>query len=135
MNLDARGGCLCGQLRWSVAGEVLFSGFCHCRDCQRSSGAGGRPFVGVGSEDVELRGASHAFTSTGTSGRTIERHFCPSCGSTVFARPPRPADFTIIYAGSFDEPQLFAPSIAIFTRSRPGWEGRRPGLQEFRDDA
>ena len=33
------GGCLCGAIRYESGGEPAFSLQCHCRDCQRQSGA------------------------------------------------------------------------------------------------
>ena len=33
------GGCLCGAIRYESDGEVMFALRCHCRDCQRQSGA------------------------------------------------------------------------------------------------
>lgn len=33
------GGCLCGRVRFRVTAEALDSGYCHCRMCQRNSGA------------------------------------------------------------------------------------------------
>lgn len=37
------GGCACGAIRYSIAGEPVFSNDCHCRDCQRESGTGHGP--------------------------------------------------------------------------------------------
>jgi len=33
------GGCLCGKVRFRVTAPPFDSGYCHCRMCQRSSGA------------------------------------------------------------------------------------------------
>jgi hypothetical protein len=33
------GGCLCGKLRFRVTAPMLESGYCHCRMCQKNSGA------------------------------------------------------------------------------------------------
>jgi len=36
------GGCLCGAVRYECSAKPMMTGNCHCRDCQKSSGA---PFV------------------------------------------------------------------------------------------
>ena len=33
------GGCLCGKVRFRVAAPPIDSGYCHCRICQKNSGA------------------------------------------------------------------------------------------------
>ena len=40
MDKPYTGGCACGAIRYSIAGEPLFSYHCQCRDCQRESGSG-----------------------------------------------------------------------------------------------
>jgi len=40
-------------------------------------------------------------------------------------------DSFTIYAGSLDDPSLFRPRIAIFTRGRPEWAMIPPGLKVY----
>jgi len=37
----AKGGCLCGEVRFSAPDEVVEVGVCHCNMCQRWSGGPG----------------------------------------------------------------------------------------------
>ena len=32
------GGCLCGQLRYSTDADPIFTGACHCKNCQKLTG-------------------------------------------------------------------------------------------------
>ena len=41
------GGCLCGMLRYEAVGEPLYIGHCYCTDCQKASGSGVHPVLGV----------------------------------------------------------------------------------------
>jgi hypothetical protein len=76
--------CCCGSLRAEVTGEPAFVGACHCTECQRRTGS---PF-GVGTlfpkKQVRAEGPSKAYVRGSDSGRKIETHFCPDCGSSVF---------------------------------------------------
>ena len=121
--MTIKGGCLCGQVRYSIDAEPLYAGFCHCRDCMKATGSGFGAFMGFRAADVAVSGETRRFTKTGGSGDPTARYFCPDCGSTVYgdggeANPGR--DITI-YAGTLDEPELFQPQVAIFTHSRPSW--------------
>ena len=116
------GGCQCGALRYRAEGEPLIQGFCHCRNCQRISGAGHIGFICFPESAVVVEGATRSYSLTGGSGRMATRHFCPTCHSDVFGRAEVMAGRINLYAGSLDDTSQFQPSIAIFTSSRPAWD-------------
>jgi hypothetical protein len=76
--------CCCGSLRAEATGEPVFVGACHCTECQRRTGS---PF-GVSTyflkEQVRTDGPSKIYVRGSDSGRKIEIHFCPHCGTSVF---------------------------------------------------
>ena len=37
--MDRRGGCRCGKVRYTVSGEPLRTGLCHCTSCRKESGS------------------------------------------------------------------------------------------------
>ena len=47
MSSSLTGGCQCGAVRYECAAEPLFTGNCHCRDCQRSTGSAYVPALAV----------------------------------------------------------------------------------------
>ena len=103
------GGCLCGDVRIVASGQPYRVGVCHCLDCRKHHGA--------------LFHASAIFSQNAVtiSGETRDyegRHFCPRCGSSVFARS---GDETEINLGSLDEPDQFRPSYELFIGSRESW--------------
>ncbi len=103
------GGCLCGDVRIIAAGRPYRVGLCHCLDCRKHHGA--------------LFYASAIFPEKAVTinGRTSHykgRHFCPRCGSSVFART---GDEVEIHLGSLDEPNQLAPTYESWTVRRETW--------------
>ena len=115
------GGCLCGASRYQSPGPALFSVVCHCRDCQRASGSGGVPVLGVDKASFTRSGPIRASRCTGGSGQWAVRNFCGECGSLLFGTPESAPDLVTIYAGSLDDRSGFAPSDALFVGQRPPW--------------
>jgi hypothetical protein len=125
------GGCLCGALRYEAEGEPQFSGLCYCADCRKASGSGFIPFLGFSSQVVRFTGSSVKFSSKAASGRDAVRNSCPTCGSLVHGGEIGKHDQFTIYAGTLDDPSMFHPTIAIFTRDHPEWATVPAGLKTY----
>ncbi len=112
------GGCLCGKVRFRVMGTPLDSGYCHCRMCQKNSGA---PVVAWATFPIAsfswIAGQPGAYASSAEATRS----FCASCGSyLVFMSTSSPAEVSINVA-SLDAPDAFPPRKHIFVESRISW--------------
>lgn len=126
-----RGGCLCGALRWAATGVPRYMGLCYCADCRKASGSGFIPFIGFAADQLRIDGPSQAFESPAARGGRSTRNFCAICHSLVFGGIAGESDEHTLYAGSLDDPALFAPTMAIFTRDRPAWARVPAGLVLF----
>ena len=115
--MDITGGCLCGEVRYRAKGEALWVVHCHCRWCQRVSGAAFLTYVGFRTEDLEwAKGAPTIFESSAE----VERGFCARCGSTLsFARPRR--GNIDVCVGTLDNPHGIDPEEHIFTDQQLAW--------------
>ena len=88
------GGCLCGAVRYSVRGEPVHVGRCHCAECRKESGSAFTVYAHWPLEAFELSGDISSFDGRG---------FCPRCGSRLL-NPPEPGDTQIeIRIGTLDE--------------------------------
>ena len=125
------GGCLCGAIRYEAEGEPLYAVHCCCRDCQRASGAGHVPVMGVLKASFKVNGETKSYTKTGGSGLRSIRHFCPECGSLLFGTPEVSPDAVTIYVGSLDDPSAFKPQSILFTRDRAAWDQIAGSIPEF----
>src|SRR5262245_65069892 len=59
------GGCLCGKVRYESQGDALFGVLCHCRDCQRVSGTGRVPVMGVLKSTFRVTGETKSYSVWG----------------------------------------------------------------------
>ncbi len=125
------GGCLCGAVRYQAAGNPLWAVLCHCRDCQRLSGTGHVPVMGMSKSSFTASGETRSYTVRGTSGGRATRHFCPTCGSLLFGTTEVAPDAVSIYVGTLDEPSVFQPEAVLFKRDRHGWDVVAGALAEF----
>lgn len=116
------GGCLCGRVRYEAQGAALFGVLCHCRDCQRASGTGHVPVMGIPKATFRVTGETKSYGALGGSRKQAIRHFCPNCGSLLFGTPEIVPDIVTIYVGSMDDPNEFSPEYSQFTRDRPDWD-------------
>jgi hypothetical protein len=115
---DHDGGCLCGALRFRVTAAPFDSGYCHCRMCQRNSGAPVVAWVTFPTPSfVWTSGVPKSFASSSHG----QRQFCSRCGSyVVFLSAESPAEISVNTA-SFDDPAAFPPKKHIYSESRILW--------------
>ena len=55
------------------------------------------------------------------SGRKIELHFCPDCGSTVFWYAEIFPDLIGIAVGAFADPSMPWPTLSVWETARHPW--------------
>ena len=103
------GGCLCGDVRIRASGQPLRVGLCHCLDCRKHHGALFYAAAIFPEEAVRIDGEARAFGG---------RHFCPRCGSSVFARAAGEVE---VHLGTLDEPDRLAPTYESWTLRRESW--------------
>lgn len=119
--LDGR--CLCGAASYSCDAEPVTTLLCHCRDCQRQSGAPASIVVVVDRAAFELRGESltcYETTGTETEARR-ERWFCNQCGSPLVTYMDDMPQFAVIKAGTLDDTSQLRPVGEIWGESAHEW--------------
>ena len=117
------GGCLCGAVRYTIGVPVSELRACHCKNCRKSSGAQGTVNVVVPSAQFKItQGTTKKYDDSATaSGRTLSRHFCPTCGSPIYShRNPDPG-FVVVRAGSLDDSSGMKIKTHIWTDTAMPW--------------
>ncbi|HTR01492.1 MAG TPA: GFA family protein [Candidatus Acidoferrum sp.] len=131
MSIKYVGGCLCGAVRYETAADPAFTGNCHCKDCQRASGGPFTPAMFFPAAAVTISGTTKSYRSVADSGNTIDRHFCPECGSQLFTRLGAMPELIGLRAGTLDDASLFKPAIDIYVASAAQWDFMDPKLPKF----
>ncbi|MFB2864715.1 GFA family protein [Aeromonas sp. MdU4] len=113
-----RGGCHCGAIRYEVLAVPFAADFCHCRDCQQTTGAPVAAWMDFRVEQVQwLRGTPTEYASSDV----IRRGFCATCGSTLSYRSTQYPDYLTLAIASLDNPAAVAPTYHIYTDSQLPW--------------
>lgn len=115
------GGCLCGAVRYRAEAEAIFSGACHCSDCQRGTGSAFSCVVAVPSAALSVTGALTRHTHKGDSGKGVTISFCPVCGSRLLSQVEMMAGATMIEAGTKDNARDFVPQVHVYRDSAQHW--------------
>jgi len=111
------GGCQCGAVRFAVTTAPTRVSICHCRMCQKASGAPFASFADITRTDLTwTKGQPSFFRSSSIA----ERGFCAACGTPLsFGRID--GDRIEIMTGTFDRPDRIVPTRQFGTESRLGW--------------
>ena len=126
------GACLCGAVRYEARGEPLDAGWCHCRMCQRISGAPAQPFVLFPLDAFAyVRGEPRIYISSAEG----ERRSCAICGSSLEFRLRNDPREVSLNSGTLDDPSRVPPRKHIWTSSRVAWFRCDDGLPEFLEGA
>jgi hypothetical protein len=126
------GGCLCGEVRYEVEADPAFSGFCHCRDCQRTTGGGHSAIAAFPAAAIRVtRGETTKYRSTGSSGGAVTREFCGRCGSALFSHAELSGPLMMVTAGTLDDSTGLAPYVHIFGKDRQPWDHVPPDHTVF----
>ena len=115
-----KGGCLCGEVRYSIAGDPVAQLFCYCTDCVKVSGAAGYAAYVVQRGDLSIdQGVPTSYTVEARSGRKNTRNFCPSCGTRLWA--DLDTGVASVSGSSLDHPEVFQPTMIHCENDAPAW--------------
>jgi hypothetical protein len=128
---EIKGGCLCGQVRYSANAEPLFTGICHCKNCQKQAGTAFSIVVAVPQAAMAVTGTTKTFNDKGDSGQPLQRIFCPNCGSPILTEAAAMPGVSIVKAGTLDDTSWLKPAMEIYCDSKQPWVELGGSMQRF----
>ena len=117
------GGCTCRFVRYRMTTKPLFVHCCHCRWCQRETGASFALNVLIEANRVQLlQGEVEVINTPSNSGKGQKISRCPRCRIALWSNYAGAGDAVrFVRVGTLDEPDRFPPDIHIFTASKQSW--------------
>lgn len=106
---EVTGGCLCGDVRLTATGQPYRVAICHCLDCRKHHGTAFYSAAIFPRDAVTIEGETSQYRN---------RHFCPRCGSSLFAIWE---DEVEIHLGALDKTSQFTPTYEAWTIRRENW--------------
>ncbi|MEJ8839180.1 GFA family protein [Ramlibacter sp. AN1133] len=121
--LSLEGGCDCRHVRYRMTSRPLFVHCCHCRWCQRETGASFALNALIESERVELLAGEVVLVDTPSeSGQGQQIARCPRCHLALWSHYAGAGPVVkFIRVGTLDNPDALPPDIHIFTASKQPW--------------
>lgn len=121
-----KGGCLCGNVRYAVTGDLEFSAHCHCRSCQLASGAGFATWAGMKTHSFEVTKGELKICETSPG---VERGFCDKCGTSItYVNESGFPGLNSVLAVTLDDPSFAKPTAHVFTSHQQPWIKLDDGL-------
>jgi hypothetical protein len=123
------GKCTCGEVRYRLKDKPLFVHCCHCRWCQRETGAAFALNAMIETDRVELlSGAPELVLTPSNSGKGQKIARCPICRVALWSHYAGAGEtVSFVRVGTLLDPDLLPPEIHIFTSSKQPWVVLPPG--------
>lgn len=117
------GGCLCGAVRYRSDAEPAMQVVCHCKACQKNSGATYSLNVAIPVDALKVEGEALARYEdhSGASGKPFFRYFCRNCGSPIYGSGEAYGPLAFIKAGTLDDAGWVAPETHIWCSEKLAW--------------
>jgi len=116
--MNCVGGCLCGAVRYEASTSPLDVGYCHCRMCQKVSGAPVLPWASFAVESFAYTESQPQVYRSSAHG---QREFCAQCGSQIAFRATDENKTVEINVGTLEDPTSVCPQYHIWCDSQISW--------------
>lgn len=126
----SRGSCLCGAVRYEIAGELGPIVICHCGQCRKAQGSAFAVNAPVRVADFRVVAGRDALSAYESSPGK-KRHFCRRCGSPIMSTRDSVPGIVRVRIGTLDSRVDARPSAHIFAGSKAEWDEIGDALPQY----
>jgi len=122
--MSLTGRCLCGEVTWDLAGDVIATAVCHCDHCQRQSGGAFSVNLVAHESQLTVSGDVATYEDRGDDGGDnvyVLRRFCGGCGSPIVSALVETDGVIAVKAGTLDEKSDVRPTVEAWCEHRQPW--------------
>ncbi len=121
------------MVRFRMTTDPLIVHCCHCRWCQRETGASFALNAMIEADRVVLlRGEPELVLTPSNSGKGQKILRCPTCRIALWSHYAGAGDKArFVRVGTLEEPDRLPPDVHIFTSSKQPWVVLPPGIPAF----
>jgi hypothetical protein len=110
------GGCNCGKVRFQVEGDPIRVGVCHCQICRKDTGSSFNFFAVWNAKNVAIAGDTKSWMHS-----TDHRHFCVTCGSSLYSVVDGANEVEIRVGAIDNAPSDLFPTYELWLSRRESW--------------
>lgn len=127
------GSCLCGDIRFEVAGAFEQFYLCHCEHCRKDTGSAHAANLFSSTATLKWLSGADKVTLYNLPSTRHMKAFCSTCGSALPSLQMNGA-LLVVPAGSLDTEVAIRPNAHIFMVSKAGWDHaleKIPALERY----
>lgn len=117
------GSCLCGNITYSIEGDLMATAVCHCDHCQKQSGGAFSTNLIIAPEQLTVSGELTTYDDRGRTGDAVyvKRRFCGSCGSPIVSILVERPEIIAVKAGTLDDRSEVSPNVQAWCDDKQPW--------------
>lgn len=123
--------CQCGQLTVELPGPTPAVVACHCIACQRRTGSPFGLMAYYAADQLTIEGDAQRYERLTDEGNTFETFFCPTCGSTVYARAGKHPTMIGVAVGTIADLDFQPPVRSVWEQTMHRWVTMPGDVQHF----
>ena len=127
--MSLKASCCCKQLSIEIEGEPAFQAICHCSNCKARTGSAFGYSVYFTNEQVKEVAGEKSDYLINTENKQ-SRHFCPTCGTTLYWYVEKIPGMVGVAGGCFPIGVLSEPQYSSSSEGQCSWVALPESMQK-----